>query len=124
MDVNLDVDRRDRLCVIGAGPSGITIAKNLREAGLAVDVIERQDDVGGQWYWQSAQQRLRVDPLDHLAARVSGYTDFPMPRSYPACRSHHQLHDYFHSYCDRFDLRPAIEFGRGVERVEPAAAGA
>ena len=36
-------------CVIGAGPSGLAAVKNLRAAGLAVECLEREDDVGGNW---------------------------------------------------------------------------
>ena len=30
-------DRGDTVCVIGAGPSGLTAVKNLKEAGFGVD---------------------------------------------------------------------------------------
>ena len=43
-------DTTARVCVIGAGPSGITATKNLLQAGLRnVVVYERGDQVGGNW---------------------------------------------------------------------------
>lgn len=45
------VDCSDKYCVIGAGASGVTAAKNLIEHDIACDVIEREDDVGGNWYF-------------------------------------------------------------------------
>jgi cation diffusion facilitator CzcD-associated flavoprotein CzcO len=36
-----------KVCVIGAGCSGITTAKRLREYGVAYDHLEMSDDVGG-----------------------------------------------------------------------------
>ncbi len=35
------LDRTDRYCIIGAGSSGITAAKNLKQLGIAYDVYER-----------------------------------------------------------------------------------
>ena len=45
-----DSARARRVCVIGAGPSGITAAKNLLDAGLdRVVVYDRNTEVGGNW---------------------------------------------------------------------------
>ena len=39
-----------RVCIIGAGPSGITAGKNLLQAGVRNFVIyEKSDQVGGNW---------------------------------------------------------------------------
>ncbi len=42
---------KNRACVIGAGAAGLVAAKECREAGLDVTVLERgqQDEVGGIW---------------------------------------------------------------------------
>ena len=39
-----------RAAVIGAGVSGVTSAKHLKEAGIEVFVFERSRQVGGNWY--------------------------------------------------------------------------
>ncbi len=44
------MDYSNRYCVIGAGTSGLAAAKNLLDVGIEVDIIERQDDIGGNWY--------------------------------------------------------------------------
>ncbi|MEH3100695.1 NAD(P)-binding protein, partial [Sphingomonas adhaesiva] len=41
---------RKRACIIGAGCSGFTTAKRLRDEGIAFDCFEMSDDVGGNWY--------------------------------------------------------------------------
>ncbi len=42
---------KNRVCIIGAGAAGLVAAKECREAGLDVTVLERrqQDEVGGLW---------------------------------------------------------------------------
>lgn len=44
------LDYTARYCVIGAGSSGITVAKNLKEFDIPFDVIESEDDVSGNRY--------------------------------------------------------------------------
>ena len=44
---------RKRVCIIGAGPSGIAAAKNCRQAGLDFVVFEKNDKVGGNWVFNS-----------------------------------------------------------------------
>jgi cation diffusion facilitator CzcD-associated flavoprotein CzcO len=39
-----------RVAVIGAGVSGVTSAKHLREAGIEVVVFERSRQAGGNWF--------------------------------------------------------------------------
>ena len=38
-----------RVCVIGAGPSGISAIKNIKEKGLDVVAYDYNHDVGGNW---------------------------------------------------------------------------
>ena len=45
-------------CVIGAGPSGLTALKSLRELGLPAECLEREDDIGGNWYFGTAASRI------------------------------------------------------------------
>jgi cation diffusion facilitator CzcD-associated flavoprotein CzcO len=57
--MNAAVDKRHvfdhpirSVAVIGAGPSGLPVARHLAETGLHVRVFERQEAAGGIWNWQ------------------------------------------------------------------------
>src|SRR5262245_22470983 len=39
----------EKFCILGAGSSGLAVAKNFLAAGIAFDCLEREDDVGGNW---------------------------------------------------------------------------
>ena len=39
-----------KTCIIGAGCSGFTTAKRLKDFGLAYDHFEMSDNIGGNWY--------------------------------------------------------------------------
>src|SRR5262245_31241365 len=45
------LDRSDAFCIVGGGSSGITAAKNLKALGIPFDVYEREDGIGGNWYY-------------------------------------------------------------------------
>jgi cation diffusion facilitator CzcD-associated flavoprotein CzcO len=112
-----------RYCVIGAGSSGITVAKNFRQIGIAFDVFEREDGVGGNWYY--GRPNSSIYRSTHLISSkpLTEYTDFPMPADYPDYPSQEQVLEYFRSYVRHFDLEPHIAFNTAVERVERAGDG-
>nr|MDT0662149.1 NAD(P)-binding domain-containing protein [Micromonospora sp. DSM 115978] len=113
-------DRSGAVCVVGAGASGLTAIKNLREYGFRVDCYERETGVGGGWNWR--HDRSPVYASTHLISSkpFTQYPDFPMPDDWPDYPHHSQLLSYLERYADHFDLRPHIWFGTEVVRVEPA----
>jgi hypothetical protein len=114
-------DRSARVCVIGAGPSGITAAKNLLQVGLTnIVVYEKQDAVGGNWLFSPRLSHSSVYETTHIISsrRLSEYEDFPMPADYPDYPSHQQLLAYFQSYADHFGVTPLIRFNTEVVRAE------
>jgi hypothetical protein len=107
------------VCIIGAGCSGITTAKRLKEFGISYDQFEMSDDVGGNWYFRNPNGRSAVYESLHIdtsTARLQ-FEDFPAPADYPDFPHHTLIHDYFRSYVDHFGLRDAIEFETAVERA-------
>jgi cation diffusion facilitator CzcD-associated flavoprotein CzcO len=115
-----------RVCVVGAGSSGIPVAKALRERGIAFDVYEKSDRVGGNWVfrnkngWSSAYRSLHINTSrDRME-----YADFPMPRDYPDFPHHTQIARYFDGYVDHFGLRDAIRFETGVSHIARLPGGA
>lgn len=114
------MDYASRYCVVGAGSSGLTAAKNLKQHGIPCDVIEKNDDIGGNWYYGAPNSS--VYKSTHLISSKPGteYTDFPMPKDYPDYPNHRQVLAYFKSYAQHFDLYPLITFNTSVERIAPA----
>jgi cation diffusion facilitator CzcD-associated flavoprotein CzcO len=54
-------DRFPRVCVIGAGCSGITALKNLIQAGVKnVVCYEQNDQVGGNWIFSLKESHSSV----------------------------------------------------------------
>ena len=106
-----------RVCIIGAGCSGFTTAKRLRDFGIAYDQFEASDNIGGNWYFKNPNgmsacyQSLHIDTSKYRLA----FEDYPVPDDWPDFPHHSQLFDYFNDYVDHFGLRDAIQFNTRVE---------
>jgi Flavin-binding monooxygenase-like len=113
------------VCIIGAGCSGITTAKRLRDHGIAYDQFEASDDVGGNWYFRNPNGRSAVYESLHIDTSKTRlqFEEFPVPEDWPDFPHHSLMHEYFRDYVDHFGLRDRIEFGVGVERAARRADG-
>ena len=107
-------------CIIGAGCSGFTMAKRLKDHRLPYDCFEMSDDIGGNWYFgnpngkSSCYQSLHIDTSKWRLA----FEDHPVPADWPDFPHHSQLLQYFHDYVDHFGLRETITFNTAVTDCE------
>ena len=110
----------NKCCIIGAGPSGLAVAKNFAQLDIAFDCLEREDDLGGNWnYGKPASSIYRSTHLIS-SKKLTEYSDFPMPRDWPEYPGHELVLQYFREYARAFELRERIEFNSAVVRIEPA----
>lgn len=110
----LEAGEMDRVCVIGAGFTGLGMAKALRDRGIAYHHLEKNADVGGNWL-NGVYSSVHLLSSRH----GTGYAEFPMPSHLPDFPSGAEVLAYLRSYADEYGLRERIEFGCEVERVEP-----
>jgi dimethylaniline monooxygenase (N-oxide forming) len=114
-----------RVCVIGAGSSGISSCQVLAARGIPYDCFEKGSEVGGNWRYandnemSSAYRSLHINTSRDLMS----YATYPMPDDYPDYPNHWQIAKYFDDYVDHFGLRDAIRFRTEVTRVEPVQDG-
>jgi thioredoxin reductase len=112
-------DRTDHVLVIGAGSSGLAAAKNLRDHRLRVDIVEREDDLGGNWNFGKPNSRVYESTHMISSKPFTQFPDFPMPDHYPDYLHHSQVLAYLRRYAEHFGLLEVIEFETSVERCEP-----
>lgn len=106
-----------KYCIIGAGASGLAVAKTFKGRNIPFDCLEREADLGG--LWNAGTPAGRVYKTCHMVSskEFTGFEDFPFPDDYPVYPSHAEALDYLKSYATHFGLTDIIEFGKTVERV-------
>jgi hypothetical protein len=112
-----------RWCVIGAGPSGLTALKNLHACGIEAECLEREAEIGGNWCFGSPASCVLESTRLISSQRLTEYTDFPMPREWPAYPDHRRCLEYLRGYAAHFGLLDAIRVNTSVERIEPGPHG-
>ncbi|MFP4635763.1 MAG: flavin-containing monooxygenase [Nitriliruptoraceae bacterium] len=116
-------DRRDRVLVVGAGSSGLAAAKNLRERGFAVDVIEREQVLGGNWNVEVGSSRVYDSTYMISSKPFTQFPDFPMSDADPDYLHHTQVLAYLQRYAAHFGVDRLIELGTEVTAARPLSSG-
>ena len=113
------------VAIIGAGPSGLTAAKNCRQAGLPFTLYERSDNVGGNWVFNDTTGHSSVYENTHIISSktLSSFEDYPMPASYPDYPGHRQVQAYFEAYARHFGVLPLVRFNQTVQHARREADG-
>ena len=120
-----DQAKTGKACIIGAGCSGFTMAKRLKDYGIPYDCFELSDNIGGNWYFKnpnglsSCYESLHIDTSKWRLA----FEDYPVHKDWPDFPHHSQLLQYFHDYVDHFGLRETITFNTGVTKAQRRSDG-
>ncbi len=114
-----------KVCIIGAGPSGITAAKALKEKNIAFDCYEKGSKIGGVWRYNNDNGLSAAYKTLHINTNrnVMAYSDFPMPTDFPMFPHHSHIISYFELYAAHFDINTHIIFNTTVQKVEPQKVG-
>jgi len=115
------MESAEKVCIIGAGSSGIVAAQVLGARGIAFDLFEKGSQIGGNWRFEndngmsSAYRSLHIN----TSRRVMAFKTLPMPDHFPDYPDHFQMAAYFDEYADHFGLREKIRFRTEVVKVAP-----
>ncbi len=112
--------KEKHVCIIGAGPSGITALKNILDENLKATCFDFNSDVGGNWIYSEKEGHSSVFETTHIISSksLSQYEDFPFDEDVSDYPSHDELRVYFQKYAKHFDLYPHIEFNTLVVSCE------
>lgn len=115
----------EKVCIIGAGSSGIASCQVLSERGIPYDCYEAGAEVGGNWRYLNDNEMSSAYRSLHIntCRDVMEYAAYPMPKTLPDFPSHYQIAAYFDDYVDHFGLRETITFRTEVTRVVPSEGG-
>lgn len=111
-----------KLAIIGGGPTGIGVGRELARAGIDFELYETESDFGG--VWNTGADCARTYQSLHLISPKfnTQLQDFPMPADYPPYPSHAQMLDYIRALARDSGLYPRTHFNARVQRLEPVGA--
>lgn len=99
-----------KVCVVGAGPCGLTTVKQLLDEGHEVVCYDKNPDVGGIWL-RAGDDGHKMKAFDNLWLTISmklmAYSDYPFKggrRFYTRA----QYLGYLNDYAERFGLKDVI----------------
>ncbi len=109
----------EKVCVIGAGTSGLAALKRLNEAGVPAICYEAHEDLGGNW--NIVCPASSINESTHLISSkgLTEYNDYPMPDHFPDYPGHKQVIEYLRGYAEHFGLRNYIRFRSAVRSIQP-----
>ena len=113
------MNTKNKAAIIGGGPTGIGIGRELNDGGIDFDLYEAEADFGGVWNSEGACSRTY--PSLHLISPKfnTQVQDFPMPDDYPDYPNHQRMLQYIRSYARKSGLYEKARFNARVERLEP-----
>jgi amino acid transporter len=105
-------------CIVGAGPSGLIMARALMAEGVPFDWFEKHTEVGGIWDMDNPGSPMYRSAHFISSKYTSGFYGFPMPADYPDYPTWRQIRDYIRDFARAYDLPRHITFGVAVSSAE------
>lgn len=118
-DITMNATLPTKYCIIGAGPVGLMAARAFLNQGIEVEIIERNNSIGGIWNIDAPGSPM-YSSCSLITSRIAGgFIDFPMSNTLPMYPKWHDLRDYIQDFAHEYYLDELCEFGLSVNCAEP-----
>jgi len=117
-------EEKKRVCIIGAGASGLVSMKVAQEENLRIVCYERSSWIGGLWKYRdeddSKLASVTRSTIINSSKEMSSYSDFSPPAEFPNYMHNSLMHEYFELYAKNFNLKRHIKFNHEILKVKQA----
>lgn len=104
--------------LIGAGPSGLSAARNLKKYNIQFDGYESSHDIGGLWDIKNPTSTIYESAHLISSKKMTEFVEFPMDESYPDYPNHKKIKKYFDDYAKHFNLYSKFKFNSTITNIE------
>ncbi len=105
-----------KVCVIGAGPSGLTTIKQLMDEGHEPICYEKASDLGGVFNYSETHSSVYANAMLTISNYMMAFSDYP-----PTGHRHHWHHSeykqYLKRYVDHFNLQDKIQYNTAITHI-------
>ncbi|SDQ76939.1 NAD(P)-binding domain-containing protein [Pseudovibrio sp. Tun.PSC04-5.I4] len=117
------LDRGDAVCIAGAGPAGLVMARALQHNGIEWDQFDPNPDVGGLWDIEHDGTAI-YDSAHFISSRsLSGFADFSMSEHFADYPKHTEILKYLHDFAETYGLRDKITFSTKIMSLTKTKTG-
>lgn len=102
---------------MGAGPPGLTTAKNLQDLHIPFDVLEREQALGGIWRYNEPGSSVYRSTCMVSSKRMTAFRGFPVPEHTQDYMRHDESLAYLVACGKHHGLADQIEFDREVTKA-------
>jgi dimethylaniline monooxygenase (N-oxide forming) len=110
------------VAVIGAGPSGLVVARWLLSQGFEPTIFEQGPTLGGQWAALEGRSGVWPRMYTNSSRTVTVFSDFEHDTD-DIYLSNREVLEYLRRYAEKFGLVSRIRLGTRVELIRPDGAG-
>ena len=107
---------KDRILIVGAGPSGLCALKELKEVGLDALVVDGRSEFGGIFAPHS-NVTLDDDLFLTTSNMFMAYSDFPPADTTIKYWTQQEYYQYLTQYVQHFDLEPHLQLQTTVQQA-------
>lgn len=111
-----------KVCVIGAGPSGLTTIKQLLDEGHQPFCYEKEDDLGGIFHYRQDKNGVYDNTVLTISNYMMCFSDYP-PQGHRYHWHHAEYKQYLQEYAEKFDLLSHIRFHTELVKIKKHGAG-
>ncbi len=104
------------VAILGAGPGGLSSAKECLDSNLIPTIFEKAQDIGGLWNPQYGGTWKGM--LTNLSKFSNNFSDFPLPNSTSDFTTQQNIYEYLQSYAKHFSLYSYLKLNTLVTKVK------